>query len=201
VLIYGLGGCHCDTLIFLGLMGGGWLLASGKPGPSGAAAALTLAVKVPTALLALPTLIHGRGRRAFVAFAGVGVLTVLLSLLLFAGHLPATGQLGVVQGNALPSEAFRLLGLAFTPRADLALEWLAVLGCLTLCGLTAMGSVGPQVATAASAMLLISASPLSDPWYCLWFMGSAALSSSRPLKILAVSLSAYCCWVALPPFR
>ncbi len=201
VLIWGLGGQHNDSLMMLALTGAVLLVMIGREGLGGAAAVIAVGIKASSAVM-VPVLLVGAARRGR-AVVGAGLATVAViavSYAAFGPHLPdIADQNKVVAGISVPN----LLGLAlgFGGVTDTMHSVLgAMLAAVVLFACVQVwrgGELATWLAVTALAALLVLSWVL--PWYVLWLLPFAALSSSRILKIAALVLSAWLIfsWVPL----
>jgi hypothetical protein len=147
-------------------------------------------VKLP-ALIALPfVLVAARAkRRAVVAAAAVAAAVGAVSIAAFGAHPPADGTQSALSN---PVSVPRLLGL--TPAATAATTTArAVALAVVVAALLLLVRRGLDWITAAGwamVALVVSLSWLM-PWYVLWVLPFAALSTRRSLKIAALVLTAF----------
>jgi alpha-1,6-mannosyltransferase len=220
VLVWGLGGDHNDFLMVFLITLGFYLLLlarerareqerAGSPGPrgrgtlalpeigAGAAFVTATAIKASAGVL-LPVVLAGllRNRRALLnvvvgALAAAAVVAIA-SLLAFGLHIPdlntqsrlvtnesVPNLIGLAVGAGGESEAIRGIMSAVLAASVLACCWLAW---RRRDAITASGW--------ASVALLVTLSWVL-PWYVLWVLPLAALSSSRRLRTAALVLGVY----------
>ncbi|MCL2769800.1 MAG: glycosyltransferase 87 family protein [Solirubrobacterales bacterium] len=196
------GGAHNDTLILLALSAA--LVLSAGAAPRWRSAAVTLAMGVGVKLsggLALPFLALAprraseRLRVAGAAALALGALAVV-GALAFGSHAFAfVGELGeqqrMVAAHSIPAETARLLGLRGTPS-----WWRHLFAALFFVALayalwrTARGADWRTAAGWATLALLMCTAWLL-PWYAIWPLPLAALSSDRRLRVATLGFCAY----------
>jgi hypothetical protein len=180
-----------------------------SPRYSLAAASLAVGVGVKaSAGLVLPFLVLAprsastRLRALVVALASLAVLA-LVALLAFGTH--AFGFLSALQEqqqliatHSIPAESARLLGLSGTPtwwRHVFGVAFAAVL-VLTLWRTARGADWRDQAAWATLALLLCTAWLL--PWYAIWLLPLAALSSSGRVRAFTLIFCVYALLIHLP---
>jgi hypothetical protein len=220
VLVWGLGGDHNDFLmIFLIVLGfylllraGAqregqerpatrslrWQLPASAPELGAGAAFVTAAAIKASAGVLIAVVLAGllrSPRRMLQVLVGMGAAAVLLgiaSLIAFGLHVPdLSTQSRLVTNVSVPN----LLGLALGSGGEtgsLHLVLSAVLACsVLLCCLQAWRRRGAVTASGwANVALLVTLSWVL-PWYVLWVLPFAALSSSRRLRLAALALGVY----------
>jgi hypothetical protein len=178
------------------LAGAAWVL-SGSELRGGAALVAASAVKASAALVLPFALIgsHRRGRSA-AAMAVALVAVAAASLIAFGPSLSPLGaalatQQGLIAGHSLPSEVSKLLGLgrlALGVRIAflaLAAAVLAVMARRCWRGAPWLDCYG------WTTLALLAATAWLWPWYGLWALAPAALSSSRRLRLATLLACAY----------
>ncbi len=161
-------------------------------------------------LVLAPVVLAGllRHRRAFVqVLAGMVIGAVLvgaISLAAFGLHIPdLSTQSRLVTAESLPN----LLGLALgaggeTETLHKVIDGVLVLGVLASCWLAWRGTRRDRAEDTSDAERTIAASGWASvallvtlswvlPWYVLWLLPLAALSSSRRLRTIALSFGVY----------
>jgi hypothetical protein len=176
----------------------GWLfpLSAAEIG-AGAAFATAVAVKASGAVL-IPVVLAGllktprRLAQVLIGMAGASLLVAALSLYVFGLHLPdLSTQSRLVTNVSWPN----LLGLALgqggeTESLHDVLSAVLVASVL-LCCVQAYRTRSSITASGwASVALLVTLSWVL-PWYVLWVLPLAALSSSRRLRVAALGLGVY----------
>jgi hypothetical protein len=204
VLVWGLGGDHNDFLMVVCIMLGFYLLllARARPLPllevgAGATLVAAVAIKASAAVLipiVLVTLL--RSPRALVrVLSGMllaGVVVGAASLAAFGLHFPdLSTQSSLVTSESLPN----LLGLALGLGGESAgvrdgMNAVLVIAALACCRLAWRRREMVTPAGWASVALLASLGWIL-PWYVLWVLPFAALSSSRRLRTAALVFGAY----------
>jgi hypothetical protein len=176
----------------------GWLLPlSAAEIGAGAAFVTAAAIKASGAVL-LPVVLAGllrtprRLAQVVVGMAAAGALTAVASLIAFGLHVPdLSTQSRLVTNVSVPN----LIGLALGQGGETA--WLhtvlnvALLVSVLLCCVQAWRRRMSMTASGwASVALLVTLSWVL-PWYVLWVLPLAALSSSRRLRTVALALGVY----------
>jgi len=197
VLVFAVPGAHNEALIGMLVIAGAACVFSGSERRGGVALVAAGAVKA-SAALALPFALIGSRRRgrisAAIALALVAVAAA--SLIAFGPSLSPLGaalatQQGLVAGHSLPSEVSKLLGLgklALGVRiAFLVFAAAAFAALLRRClrGAPWLDCYG------WSTLALLAATAWLWPWYGLWALAPAALSSSRRLRLATLLATAY----------
>ena len=196
-LVFAVPGAHNEALIgMLVAAGATWVLTGAER--RGAFALVAAGAVKASAALALPFALIGaprRGRTAL-ALAAAIALAAAASLIAFGPSLSPLGaalatQQGLVAGHSLPSEASKLLGLgklALGVRvAFLVLAGVAFAALLRRClrGAPWLDCYG------WSTLALLAATAWLWPWYGLWALLPASLSSSRRLRAATLIACVY----------
>jgi alpha-1,6-mannosyltransferase len=164
---------------------------------AGAAFVTAAAIKASGAVLipvVLAELLHDRRRLTQVALgmAVAAAITAAASLIAFGLHVPdLSTQSRLVTNVSVPN----LIGLALGKGGETESLHVLLSGVLifsvALCCVQAWRRRGPITASGwASVALLVTLSWVL-PWYVLWVLPMAALSSSRRLRVAAVVLGVY----------
>lgn len=176
----------------------GWLLPpSAAEIGAGAAFVTAAAIKASGAVL-LPVVLAGllrtprRLAQVAVGMAAAGALTAVASLIAFGLHVPdLSTQSRLVTNVSVPN----LIGLALGQGGETT--WLhtvlnvVLLVSVLLCCVQAWRRRTSMTASGwASVALLVTLSWVL-PWYVLWVLPLAALSSSRRLRTVALALGVY----------
>ena len=198
VLLYALAGKHNDLLMMGCLLGGCLLLVSRRERVGGAALAAAVAIKASAGLLA-PVIALGAPRRlrAVTGLVAGAMALAAVTYLAFGPHVPNVAQQDrLVNAWSLPNLAGYAAGRG---GADAEVRRIALMAML------AGGAVLAAVAwrtrrweTAAGWAGLVSVASVSwlEPWYILWALPLAALSTSRTLRFVVVVVSAWLVLVA-----
>ena len=204
------GGAHNDTMLMLAIAAA--LALSAWPARrrlGGAAAALVAGVGVKvSAGLALPFLLlaPGPARERASAAGGAAVSLALLAavgLVGFGSH--ALGFLGAVSEqqqlvavHSVPAETARLVGLSGTPAwwRHVFLGVFAALGAFALWR-TARGADW-RTAAGWTMLALLASTAWLLPWYVIWALPLAAVSSDRRLRAVTLLFCAYAIVIHLP---
>lgn len=209
LLVFAVGGAHNDTLLLLSLAAALALTAGASPRFRAGALALAAGVGVKvTAGLLLPFLIlappRARERAEVAASAALGLLVVAaIGVLGFGVHalgfLNAVGeQQQLVATHSVPAETARLLGLHGTPRwwRELYVAGFVIVLIAALWR-TARGADWRVAAGWTTLALLLSTAWLL-PWYAIWLLPLAAVSSDRRLCAATLLFCAYAVLIHLP---
>ena len=197
VLVFAVPGAHNEALIgMLVAAGAAWVLTGAERRGAFALVAAS-AVKASTAL-ALPFALIGSRRRGgtAIALAVAIVLVAAVSVIAFGPSLSPLGaalatQQGLIGGHSLPSQVSKLLGLgrlalgvriAFLVAAAAAF---AVLLRRCLRGAPWLDCYG------WSTLALLAATAWLWPWYGLWALLPASLSSSWRLRAATLLATVY----------
>ena len=216
VLVHVVGGAHNEALVMLLVTAGVVAFMAGRAAAGTGAAALASGLKTSAALV-VPFLALGARRRrgraaalpALLAAGGAGLAIALAGLLAFGPQaLDALAFINSNQGRtssfSLPYKTAELLG-ALLPgdrldyragaRAGYALGFL-----LALCWLLwrTWRGADPIAMSAWATLALLLGSAWLVPWYLLWLLPLAALSSDRRLLACAVALTAWTLPIAIP---
>ncbi|HMD56092.1 MAG TPA: hypothetical protein VKG82_01330 [Solirubrobacteraceae bacterium] len=220
VLIWGLGGDHNDFLMLLMIVLGFYLLLLGKARATasprraprvrewllplsyteigaGAAFVTAVAFKASGAIL-IPIVLAGmlRWRRGLVqvliGMVAAGALLGVASLVAFGLHIPDLSTQGrLVTSESVPNLVGLLVGAGGETATLRVLMSLALIAVVLLC--CRMAYLREDAITAcgwASVALLVTLSWVL-PWYVLWVLPLAALSSSRRLRLATAVLGVY----------
>jgi hypothetical protein len=203
------GGGHNDTLVMLLLSAALALSAGAAPRFKSAAVALAAAVGIKaSAGLVLPFLVLAPARvrerlgvllgvaLGLMAVAAIGMIGFGSHVLGFLDALHEQQQLVAV--HSMPAETARLFGLHGLPdwwRNAWLIAFLLVLAAMMW--RTARGADWRTAAGWATLALLLSTAWLL-PWYAIWPLPLAALSSSRRLRAATLIFCAYALLIHLP---
>jgi hypothetical protein len=205
LLVLAVGGAHNDTLV-MALLALGLVLTAGiNPRLRGGVGALVVGVGIKlTAGLVLPFMVlapSDRRERMRVAVSAALALLALVALGVAGfgvhalGFLDAVGeQQQLVATHSIPAETARLVGLSGTPgwwRHLYIAGFLVVL--LVALWRTARGADW-RVAAGWSTLALLMSTAWLLPWYAIWLLPLAAVSSDR--RLLAATL-VFCAYAVL----
>jgi len=198
VLVFAVGGAHNDT--WFGLLVAAAILALLRARESrGALAAVGATALKVSAVMLMPFALIGSTdrRRLFIWLAGALAVALAASLAVFGlsldgiGHALLSEQRDVAR-HSLPNEVSMLFGFAHLPesiRASfIAAFALAVVGALW----RAWRGLSWLDCYAWATLALLAASSWLLPWYAMWALLPASVSSSRRVKASALVASAYC---------
>ena len=209
VLVHVVGGAHNEALTLLLTMAGVLLWVSAREPAGVAVATLATGIKA-SAGLAVPFLVVRDLRRTIGAAVAVVVALALLGLLAFGTHaLDAFSLIGDNQGRtsrfSFPYKTAQLLG-ALLPggrldyrdgvRVAFALAFAAVF--LWLLWRTWRRMIDPLDAIGWATFAVLIATAWLVPWYILWLLPFAALSSDGRLRVATMALSAWMLAIAVP---
>lgn len=193
------GGGHNDVWM-AALVLGALVLGAGRPRLAGVAWAAAVLVKwIPILFLPLRALeARATGRRVgHVGFVVAGMALGGLATWRYGWHW--LGAIGPLARNANQETSFalphRLEGLGMP-------EWAALAG-LGLLFVLAYGWLLREAARGRARLglaagLLLLATPYLAPWYVVWAVPLAAAEDDPPAQWLALGLSAYLLWQAVP---
>jgi hypothetical protein len=223
VLVWGLGGDHNDFLMMLFIVLGFYLLLvarardAGGSSPrhdwlallygefgAGAAFVTAVAIKASAAVLlpvVLVSMLHKR-LSVLLTLSGMivtGAVVALASLLAFGLHIPDLST----QGSLVTSESIpNLIGLAVGAGGENETVRAGMIGLLgaalaVSCWIAWRRRDAITAAGWASVALLLTLSWVL-PWYVLWVLPLAALSTSRRLRTATLALGVYLILVWVP---
>jgi hypothetical protein len=205
VLIYEVGGFHNDAVMLVPAMGAVSLLLARRYRWAGAAVALAIAVKF-TAVLLLPFLLIAArpARRSLQVALGsllAGIPLALASVAAFGFSLPNAADQSTI---VTPLSVVNLLGVTLglggsTPHVEEAAKVGLVLIAVGLVVLAALRGRPDWLSGAgwASLALLCCLSWLM-PWYIIWALPLAALSTSPRLRRATLAFTAFAAVSFLP---
>jgi len=193
LLVYGVGGAHNDVFVVLFMLLGMWLVLTERERLSGAALACAAAVKLTGGLI-LPFVLLATRRPRELMIGAAGTTAVLwgLAIVLWGPHLliGLEQQRDVESLRSVPGlYAKELFGAQGPTSAMLTVG--AVVMVLAMAGLlwhTSRGGFWIDGAGWATLSLLLVLTWLM-PWYIIWLLPLAALSTSRRLRTATFALS------------
>lgn len=209
VLAHVVAGAHNEALVMLVLMAGVALWVAGRDTAGAAVATLAAGLKA-SAGLAVPFLVVARRAlpRAVAALAAVAAVAIAGVAGFGADALDAFGLIGDNQGRtsrwSFPYKTAQLLG-ALLPgdrldyrdavRGAYALGFAAVFVLLLV---RTRRGLDPLNAAAWATIAVLVASAWLVPWYILWLLPLAALTTDRRLHAATLALSAWMLVIAVP---
>jgi alpha-1,6-mannosyltransferase len=210
VLCHVVAGAHNEALVVLVTMAGVALWVAGRDSAGVAVSTVAAGVKASAGLV-VPFLIAGR-RRLSLAWVAVGVVAALavVGLVAFGSHaLDAFSIIDSNQGRSsrfsLPYKTAQLLG-ALLPgnrldyrdavRAAFAAAFAVVF--VWLLWRVWRGRLGALDGAGWATLAILLASAWLVPWYILWLLPFAALSTDRRLWLGTLALSAWMLAIAIP---
>ena len=192
-LVYAVGGFHNDFFMLVPMMGAVSLLLAGRDRGAGAILMLAVAVKF-TAVLLLPFLLiaavtRPRRIRVVVGAAAAAVPLVALSLAMFGLSIPnLSQQSSLLTDFSIPNVVGLLFGFGggspFVLKAAIVIVVIVVAHQIYRRGDWLAGAGWSTVALLASLSWLM-------PWYVIWVLPLAALSSSVKLRRTALALTIF----------
>lgn len=176
----------------------GWLLPLCAPEIGAGAAFVTAAAIKASGGVLIPVVLAGLVRtprrlgQVVIGMACAGAATAVVSLLAFGLHIPdLSTQSRLVTNVSVPN----LIGLALGQGGETASLHLllsaVLLGSVALCCVQAWRRRGPITASGWAGVALLVTLSWVLPWYVLWVLPMAALSSSRRLRVAALVLGVY----------
>ena len=194
-LVWGLGADHNDSLMLCALMLCVYLLMCAPARSRGAGAWFACAcfVKASAVILAPILLLAGRPRRFLRGALEAGAALGLASLIAFGPHVPGLAtQDSLVTGIGLPN----LLGLALGLGGETGGLHTAITALVAMVAVACAVWMRrrPQrwpAACGLALMVLIASLSWAAPWYLVWALPFAALSSGPRLRLATVLLGTY----------
>ncbi len=179
-----------------GLSGWLWPLAPAELG-AGVALAAAIALKASAAIL-VPVILAGLFRaprrlaQVALGLLGGGIVLGVCSVVVFGMHLPDLGAQGrLVIPMGLPNLLGLLLGQGGETETMRGLLSLVLVGAVAGCCAMAWRRRDALTASGWATMALLLTLSWVLPWYVLWVLPLAALSSSRALRTTALVFGAY----------
>jgi alpha-1,6-mannosyltransferase len=204
LIVYGVGGGHNDLLMLALLVAAVYVLLIERGRTGGAMIVAAMAVKL-TAGVVLPfalAMSAGRregsdSRRQILIGAGVTLLAVsAMGAALFGiGPLHLIGTLHTIQDgggpHSVPGFILTVVGLdGFAPVAGLLLDAIFLGWLAWLVRRVYLGRLDWITGAGWATVGLLLTAGLLMPWYVVWLLPLAALSSDRRLRIAAIALTA-----------
>jgi hypothetical protein len=196
-LLWAVGGAHNDLLLTLLVLVAIERFLSMHQASGGAALAGAVAVKASGGLIFPFALLGSPGRARMIAGAVAGTVAIAAAVLLVLGadvlDYPAavSVQNDLVTQHSAPGRLGELIGAGgATAGVRLALMVAFVAAVVALLVWTWRGADWIAAAGWATLALLV-ATPWFMPWYVVWVLPLAALSSSRRLAAAALAASAF----------
>jgi hypothetical protein len=216
VLVHVVGGAHNDALVVLLVLAA--VLATLSAAPlerrAGALGASAAAVKL-SAGLTLPFIVLGTRRKALAIAGALAAAGAIVAASLVAFGLDAFDALGLVGENqertsrwSLPQRSADGIGALTGASADTVVDFTR--GAFALAFVSFVGALLYRSWRAASGshywleaagwatLALLVASAWLVPWYAIWLLPLAALSTSRALWAGTLALCAYMLVIAVP---
>jgi hypothetical protein len=203
LLVYAVGGAHNDYLMVLGLLGGTYLVLTGRERAAPWAVVAAIGMKASALLITPFVLLGARDRRATaLVFAVAAALLALLTALVFGTHAPGLAeQQSAATRFSIPHVLATLVGhgeyrqcanLFVCSPAGVELAATAVLA-VGMAGLLWATWRGLDWVTAAgwAGILLVVTLGAVFPWYLLWPLPFAILSRSSALQAATAALAGF----------
>lgn len=206
VLVWGMGGDHNDFFMMFFVVLAFYLVLRAEKDArawspplvgAGLALATAVAIKASAAIL-IPVVLAGLlWSRRRVAETGLGILVggIVLgaaSVLAFGAHIPDLGTQGrLVTYLSLPNLLGLLLGEGGETNTLRVLLGVALVASVALCSVVAWRRRESITPAGWASVALLATLAWVLPWYVLWVLPLAALSSSRRLRMAALVLGAY----------
>jgi hypothetical protein len=197
VLVFAVPGAHNEALIGMFVAAGAISILAGQEARGGLALVAASAIKA-SAALALPFALLGaprRGRAAASMALGL-VLAAIIGVIAFGPHVFSVAgalatQQGKIAGHSLPSQVSQWLGLGkLAPGVRVA--FLALFGGVFVASLWRTWRGARWLDCYGwTTLALLAATAWLLPWYGLWALLPASLSSSRRLRIATLIACAY----------
>jgi hypothetical protein len=197
VLVFAVPGAHNEALIGMLVAAGALWIVAGAELRGGASLVAASAIKA-SAALALPFALLGARRRsrAAAAMAIAALVVTAIAVIAFGPHLFGLAGALVTQqekiaGHSIPAELSQLLGLGqLSP--TIRITFLALFGCVLVVMLwRTWGGAHWLDCYGWTTLGLLAATVWLVPWYGLWALLPASLSSSRRLRIATLIACAY----------
>jgi len=197
VLVFAVPGAHNEALIGMLVAAGAFCVLAGQEVRGGFALVAASAIKA-SAALALPFALlgaHRRGRAAASMALGL-VLAATIGVVVFGPHVFSVAgalatQQGKIAGHSLPSLLSQWLGLGRLA-LGVRLAFLALFGVVLAVSLWRTWRGAPWLDCYGwTTLALLAGTAWLLPWYGLWALLPASLSSSRRLRIATVIACAY----------
>jgi Glycosyltransferase family 87 len=205
VLIYEIGGFHNDPVMLVPMIGSICLLLAGRYRWAGAALAAAIAVKF-TAVLLLPFLLIAAwpSRRSLQVVLGIvlaGIPLAIASVAAFGFALPNAADQSTIVTALGPVNLFGVifhLGGA-TPALEQASKMLlvVVVGVIVLSS-ARRGRPGWLAGAGWATLALLLCMSWFMPWYIIWLLPLAALSTSPQLRRAAVAMTLFAALTFVP---
>jgi alpha-1,6-mannosyltransferase len=204
VLVFVVGGAHNDALLMLIVAAGVALALRQRTAAGAATSALAIGLKASAGLMTPFLVLAARERvRALAAAVATIAALIAVALLGFGSHAAdfldaLRGQQQLVATHSVPAEISSWLGLG-APDPALRTAFVAAFAVAAAYSLwrTWRGADWLTAGGWATFALLISTAWLL-PWYGVWLLLPAALSTDRRLRIAALALTVYLVATRLP---
>jgi hypothetical protein len=197
VLVFAVPGAHNEALIGMFVAAGAICILAGQEVRGGLALVAASAIKA-SAALALPfALLGARKRRRAAASMVLGlVLAATIGVIAFGPHMFSVAgalatQQGKIAGHSLPSLLSQWLGLGKLA-LGVRVAFLALFGSVLVASLWRTWRGAPWLDSYGwTTLALLAGTAWLLPWYGLWALLPASLSSSRRLRIATLIACAY----------
>jgi hypothetical protein len=198
LLVFAVPGAHNEALMGVLVAAGALCVLTGREGRGGLALVAAAAIKASAALV-LPFALLGsrrRGRGAAAPGGRRGRTPAGVALSVFGPHLSSLGgalltQQNLVAGHSLPSQVSKLLGLGELALGVRIAFLILLAGVFALSLLRSWRGAPWLDCYGWTALALLAATAWLWPWYGLWALLPASLSSSRRLRLATLIACAY----------
>lgn len=203
IVVYGVGGGHNDLLMAAILVAAIYVLLRQREGTGGAMIVAATAVKLTAGVLLPFAVAAGAGRRLTSVrrsriLAGAAIAAALLgvfgAVMFGAGPLNLLATLSGIQGggglHSIPGFILTAVGLgSLTGPTDMVLQAAYAVGLVWLIHHVWVGKLDWITAAGWATVGLLVTAGLLMPWYVVWLIPLAALSTDRRLRIAAIVLT------------
>jgi len=197
VLVFAVPGAHNEALIGTFVAVGAICILAGQEVRGGLALVAASAIKASAALVLPFALLGARKRGRAAASMGLGlVLAATIGVIAFGPHVfsvagALTTQQGKIAGHSLPSLISQWLGLGKLA-LGVRVAFLALFGGVLVASLWRTWRGAPWLDSYGwTTLALLAGTAWLLPWYGLWALLPASLSSSRRLRIATLIACAY----------
>ena len=197
VLVFAVPGAHNEALIGMFVAAGAICILAGQEVRGGLALVAASAIKASAALVLPFALLGARKRGRAAASMALGlVLAATIGVIAFGPHVfsvagALTTQQGKIAGHSLPSLISQWLGLGKLA-LGVRVAFLALFGGVLVASLWRTWRGAPWLDSYGwTTLALLAGTAWLLPWYGLWALLPASLSSSRRLRIATLIACAY----------
>jgi hypothetical protein len=197
VVVFAVPGAHNEALIGMLVVAGAALLVSGRERRGAVALVAASAMKASSALILPFALLGARARaRTAAAIALALMASAAVALIAFGPHLSAMAgalatQQGKIAGHSLPSEVSKLLGLGKLALGVRIAFYALLAATVAVCLRRAWRGAAWLDCYGWTTLALLAATAWLWPWYGVWALLPASLSSSARLRAATLVACAY----------